>query len=248
MNTPNRTSNAQRNGPLGLRKVADRVGKQRFAGGWHALPRQTHTILSSKTSPQMKKTINTVYKFLRRNVLQIAKAQHYRAEVGGVLLEKKWTGSVEGLNHTALLKATLTFGGAKKSFFIKIHGKPSTRVVEGMNQMERILKQQNHQIGGMSVRTIKPIIVHDAKKVYKGSIWPMSFFVSKFFGEEDVMLVNDLKSHEKKRRALHTLDLLDQVIAREIHIQTNHIERRELFAINAFFNEKTNTLYLFDYS
>jgi|GEM_PF-1909182 len=246
MNAPNKTGGTQRSGPLGLRKVADRVGKQRLGSGWHPLPRQTHTILGTKTRPQMKKTINTVYKFLRRNVLQIAKTQNFRAEVGGVLLEKKWTGSAPGSNNMALLKATLTSGGRKKSFFIKIHGKSSARVVAGANQIERILKAHDHQIGEMNVRIIKPIIVHDAKKVDKFSIWPISFFVSKFFGEE-VTLVNDMHSIEKKHQALHTLDLLDQIIAKEIYVQTNHIERRELIAINAFFNEKTNTLYLFDY-
>ncbi len=145
-------------------------------------------------------------------------------------IKKASTGSFKGTHNDVTLKVKVE----NRAFFVKIFDyKDYLDVLRGFRTAESYLRRRKYKVAGLSVKVIKPLLLYEdrlRKKIY---------LTTDFFEEGKVIQVKDMRKDENKARVIKALDEL----TREIEHKRNIIEIQPL---NAFYNQETNTVLLFD--
>jgi len=153
------------------------------------------------------------------------------ASEGNIKIQKASTGEYKGRQHLMILKVT----AAKKEFFLKISlaGRAS-KIIEGIKTVEYFLKKKGHKIGGFNVRVVMPHLIYEAPDK---STLQRVYFVTDFYNKDDVVQLEDMKKSQLRDNIFKVFLGIKNKL--ESFVQDMHLN-------NAFYQQSTNTILLFD--
>ncbi len=173
------------------------------------------------------------HRLINENLLELLRGEPVSNKEKTITIKKAATGSSKGERKFFSAKVTVK----ENYFFLKIVNQAVAReIMEASDRMEKLLQKTNYKINGITVRQIKPHIV------YENWMQKMTFVVTDFFEETQVVQVSDMPKTIIKRKIETVLEQLWRKTDRQFPEDPLDISTK-----NAFYNKKTRTILLYDF-
>lgn len=193
-------------------------------------------------SPDMKEfarknrgAITAIHRLIRKNFSAIQKGKRLWEPENSIAIKRTLTGSYKGGSNDlrGRRKANFRVTVGSEKFFVKavIGRAEAANVLRGIGLLDRWLGKRAHNVDGFKVEVIKPELIYERGKLF--------YLVTKFYSWKEVEQVLDMRGKEADR-VMKALDFINA----EFEKSGKHL--REIDPKNAFYEGRTNTVYLYD--
>ncbi len=193
-------------------------------------------------SPGMKRFVKrneglltSVHQLIQENFRKIQKGKRVINDRKKIAIQRKLTGSYKGGSYDVkrVDKTSFNVQTEKNMFFVKIVRKrPEViKTITGMKLVDKWLKKKKNKVGKFKVEIIKPLLFFEKEN--------RSYQVSKFYKPEEVKQIRDIEG-KKASELIETMKFIEKELGKTGQ------QIREINPKNAFYNNRTNTILLYD--